>query len=458
MLNSAKRTRVVTTTTPSNEAELQLYRVLQRASLLEYYETFLEMGGDDLQQLCDAGEEEFLEIMALVNMASKPLHVRRLQKSLHEWVNNPSFFQTPISSIEHVRSAFSPEPVTQSRSPFSTSQPYSPSSITGSSSSNPTFSNINSITNLSTSASSSHLSSTTVPLTPTLTENQVARLTAAAETLSRVLPPFEPRAHSSKKRSSKDGWDVVMGMNDCDPRRMEEIRKFSAIYGRFDCKRRAEKPLTLHEVCVNEAAAQICKIVPALLTRRNELFPYARKVVKDSGLGLAAGMARFSMCPSMSKIVEHDVNQPKRMRLGSDTSSDYNKETTEELRNNLLAIYQKLGKRFDFSDTPKVPLNYPRSEYDDGDSQFSFSNSSSPPCQLSNSEDNGLGNVDVEDTKMSSFDLKKSPDSHSMGNGSASAPPGVHVISASGSHIIAVANPALVDSMAIKRERMTPDL
>lgn len=65
---------------------------------------------------------------------------------------------------------------------------------------------------------------------------------------------------------------------------------------------------------------------------------------------------------------------------------------------------------------------------------------------------------------MSLFDLKKSPDSHCMGNGSATAPqhifadPAVHVISASGSHIIAVANPALADSMAIKRERMTPDL
>lgn len=62
-------------------------------------------------------------------------------------------------------------------------------------------------------------------------------------------------------------------------------------------------------------------------------------------------------------------------------------------------------------------LNYPRSEYDDGDSQFSFSNSSSPTCQvrkkkfesfhfavnfmreyfqLSNSEDNGLSNADIE--------------------------------------------------------------
>lgn len=47
------------------------------------------LGGDDVQQLCDAGEEEFLEIMALVGMASKPLHVRRLQKALQEWLTNP---------------------------------------------------------------------------------------------------------------------------------------------------------------------------------------------------------------------------------------------------------------------------------------------------------------------------------------------------------------------------------
>jgi hypothetical protein len=35
---------VVHTSNPSNEAELQLYRVLQRASLLAYYDTLLEMG------------------------------------------------------------------------------------------------------------------------------------------------------------------------------------------------------------------------------------------------------------------------------------------------------------------------------------------------------------------------------------------------------------------------------
>ena len=47
-----------------------------------------------MQQLCEAGEAEFLEIMDLVGMASKPMHVRRLQKALQEWVQNPGKFFT----------------------------------------------------------------------------------------------------------------------------------------------------------------------------------------------------------------------------------------------------------------------------------------------------------------------------------------------------------------------------
>lgn len=38
------RFAVVQTSVPQNEAELQLYRVMQRASLLGYYDTLLEMG------------------------------------------------------------------------------------------------------------------------------------------------------------------------------------------------------------------------------------------------------------------------------------------------------------------------------------------------------------------------------------------------------------------------------
>ena len=44
-------------------------------------------------------------------------------------------------------------------------------------------------------------------------------------------------------------------MSDEDSRKMDEIRKFSAIYGRFDCKRKPEKPLTLHEVNLHKQKA-----------------------------------------------------------------------------------------------------------------------------------------------------------------------------------------------------------
>jgi hypothetical protein len=43
----AVRFAVVQTSVPQNEAELQLYRVMQRASLLGYYDTLLEMGKHD---------------------------------------------------------------------------------------------------------------------------------------------------------------------------------------------------------------------------------------------------------------------------------------------------------------------------------------------------------------------------------------------------------------------------
>lgn len=84
---------------PRTLGELQLYRVLQRANLLAYYETFIQQGGDDVQQLCEAAEEEFLEIMALVGMATKPLHVRRLQKALRDWAANPALFSQPVPSV-----------------------------------------------------------------------------------------------------------------------------------------------------------------------------------------------------------------------------------------------------------------------------------------------------------------------------------------------------------------------
>lgn len=46
------------------------------------------------------------------------------------------------------------------------------------------------------------------------------------------------------------------------------------------------------QVSVNEAAAQMCRAVPALLTRRDELFPLARQVVRLSGFHYSKGQSQ----------------------------------------------------------------------------------------------------------------------------------------------------------------------
>jgi hypothetical protein len=294
-----------------------------------------------VQQLCDAGEEEFLEIMALVGMASKPLHVRRLQKALHEWMTNPSLFQAhgPPSSESSSNIPptllFHPEPgsisqqLQHSRS-ISASYPSPGFSSTTSAHASTSHgfcglsaSNFGTPPAISSSSSSSNL----VPsLNPSLTDSQISRIVNSAERLARTLPQLEPRTQNIKKRSARE-LEQVIAMSDSDPRRMDEIRKYSAIYGRFDCKRKPEKPLTLHEVCVNEAAAQICKFIPALLTRRDELFPLARQVVRDSGFGHSATIRLMSQSQSnRNEESEHQQQQSnKRSRLASSSGSDAGK-------------------------------------------------------------------------------------------------------------------------------------
>lgn len=263
---------------------------------------FLFPGGDDVQQLCDAGEEEFLEIMALVGMASKPLHVRRLQKALQEWVTNPALFQIPIvsnlcptenpfiqcnqrlinmpPSIPPVlpRTVSSPE----SNRPMYSPSPGAPDNSCGSTTSVTNASPVhnqtppNNFTKIvipsspattgpiatSLTSTRSYSPQTTCPpstgsspssvncspiLTPVLLDVQVQKLASAAEKLSKHLPQLEPKPQNTKKKMCKD-LELVMLMPESDPKRMEEIRKYAAIYGRFDCKRKPEKPLTLHEV------------------------------------------------------------------------------------------------------------------------------------------------------------------------------------------------------------------
>lgn len=300
--------------------------------------------------MCDAGEEEFLEIMALVGMASKPLHVRRLQKSLHEWMTNPSLFQSSILPSSESLSVpppilFNPEPgsISQQLQQRSISASYPSPGFSGSHTSTSLATSAHGFCSLTTASSSSHFgtpptissSSTSTSgaasLNPTLTDSQISRIITSAERLARTLPQLEPRTQNIKKRSARE-LEQVIAMNENDPRRMDEIRKYSAIYGRFDCKRKPEKPLTLHEVCVNEAAAQICKFIPALLTRRDELFPLARQVVRDSGFGHSATIRLMSQSlQNRNDDGDQHHQQSKRSRLASGSGSDAGKVSSDML-------------------------------------------------------------------------------------------------------------------------------
>lgn len=490
---------LVQTSVPQNEAELQLYRVMQRASLLGYYDTLLEMGGDDVQQLCDAGEEEFLEIMALVGMASKPLHVRRLQKALQEWLTNPSLFQTPVvptsagnlktttmsgfpcisprlqqanpttgilSSSQSMASASTPfvathlslaslpsrsiSPVMPTTNVTATLTPVASSTFRHSPSPNapqlPSYTAVHSPGILQVGTCESSCGSGTTPspnavapasppqTTPTLLPSQVQRLADAAERLSASLRPLDPKPHNVKKKICKN-LEIVMAMSDSDPSRMEEIRKYAAIYGRFDCKRKPEKPLTLHEVSVNEAAAQICRFVPALLTRRDELFPLARRVVRDSGYHYSKNQY-LSLSRSHENGDENDAERLKRQKLDLDnvegedspqveldlrcSSSEINNSSLRRQRSTS-PVWQKKGDNGLFNSNIE--------EISDSDSQFSFSNEES----LSLQDANDIEGEKTDKENENDFNLK--------------------VIASRGDNIIAVANPALMNcNRSIKEE------
>ncbi|XP_022521143.2 NGFI-A-binding protein 1a isoform X1 [Astyanax mexicanus] len=269
---------------PRSVGELQLYRILQRANLLCYYAAFVQQGGDDVQQLCEAGEEEFLEIMALVGMATKPLHVRRLQKALRDWVTNPALFDQPLTSLpacsipvyklrEDSPTIYSTKQKTQPTEPRAWSM--SPSGAVGGAGTPGSES-----PSPSSACSPCWTGEPSEVLEPAVLHCVSECVRRLAPTLSRSDPAeVKGRLRGNKKLSQT--ITRLCELSEDDPQREEEIRKYSAIYGRFDSKRRDGRPLTTHELVVNEAAAQLCLLDGGLLTHRDQLFSLARHISRE---------------------------------------------------------------------------------------------------------------------------------------------------------------------------------
>ncbi|KAF5892990.1 NGFI-A-binding protein 1 isoform X1, partial [Clarias magur] len=379
-------------TLPRTLGELQLYRILQRANLLCYYDAFIQQGGDDVQQLCEAAEDEFLEIMALVGMASKPLHVRRLQKALRDWVTNPALFNQPLASLPvcSIPVYKLPDgPVL----PVKVPKTDPPKTEAGSGSSSATASPLQSGNEprfwAERSLSPAELGSPSSPLPrDTLEALDIAAVQAVCECvdrMARALPKSDPAELREQLKANKKLAKMIghiFDMSDDDPRREEEIRKYSAIYGRFDSKRKDGKHLTLHEVggdssyitaaravaqvyinahaliidrfyrntrernptffiklTVNEAAAQLCMKEAALLTRRDELFGLARQVSREVTY-------KYTYRTSKSRCGDRDEPSPKRIKT---------EEGFFDLQEALQAIHMR-------QETLKEQLNQARSK------------------------------------------------------------------------------------------------
>ncbi|XP_072308650.1 NGFI-A-binding protein 2 [Eucyclogobius newberryi] len=359
-------------TLPRTLGELQLYRVLQRANLLSYYDTFIQQGGDDVQQLCEAAEEEFLEIMALVGMATKPLHVRRLQKALRDWAANPAVFSQPVSSVPLLpmfkvdgtgtragkglsngqpgspceredRACLTPMRSGSPRSPCSQPSPQPPDTHyrdklspmdphwlcpdqdAGSYPSGPDEDApsppLPSACPPGPSASPGSSSALSAwsggQLDPDTTKAVMESVDRLLRTIARSDPAeVKTLLRMNKKMAKIVGHIFKMGAEDVN--KEEEIRKYSLIYGRFDSKRREGKQLTHHELIINEAAAQFCIRDNALLLRRVELFSLARQVARKCAYTSTLKHARTNteenhMLPL--KRPRHEILVPENLSL-----------------------------------------------------------------------------------------------------------------------------------------------
>ncbi|XP_064464593.1 uncharacterized protein LOC135375893 [Ornithodoros turicata] len=77
------------TSVTANESNPELRKLLEAADLSSYYDNFIDIGGDNVQQLRDCTSDDFQQVINLVHMAAKPLHVKRLKKALKEWKPKP---------------------------------------------------------------------------------------------------------------------------------------------------------------------------------------------------------------------------------------------------------------------------------------------------------------------------------------------------------------------------------
>ncbi|CAF1980279.1 unnamed protein product [Rotaria magnacalcarata] len=275
--NTFRRVENVVMSSPKNHLEDTLYKFLEQANLLQYYSAFIEQGGDDLKQLAEAQNDDFQEIITLVGMVSKPLHIKRFKRALTDYRQSMNH-----SDIEHSFSNSSYSTILTHR--LSADEPLSDrnllSSLITSTSTNNSPKPINQISsNWCINKTDNSKTNNSHQL---IDDSQRKRIADEAERLANLLPVTSIKKLNGRSNISKDLFTTMNLPRDFEDR-WQRIRKYSAIYNRFDSKT-PNQVLSLHEILINEAAAAICFHRPEFLTRRDELLHLARRVLQNIGI------------------------------------------------------------------------------------------------------------------------------------------------------------------------------
>lgn len=87
----------------------RLRTLLKEANLLDYQDQFLNYGADCVDQLAQSTKSEFQELMTLIGMSEKPLHVRRLIKALMNMTNMAPEYDVPVQDTAGIMFSGQPE-------------------------------------------------------------------------------------------------------------------------------------------------------------------------------------------------------------------------------------------------------------------------------------------------------------------------------------------------------------
>ncbi|CAF1250906.1 unnamed protein product [Adineta steineri] len=262
---------------PKNHLEDALFKFLEQANLLQYYSAFIEQGGDDLKQLAEAQNEDFQEIITLVGMVSKPLHIKRFKKALADYRQSVNIVEINPSPINNTYPTVS---LPRSSTGEMLTDQYLFSSLV-----HPTSTNNSSkiISQLPSNWCLNKLDNSKNNNTHQLLDDNQRKLIAdEAERLANLLPITTIKKTNGRSTISKDLFTTINLPRDFEDR-WQRIRKYSAIYNRFDSKKPSQV-MSLHEILINEASAAICFHRPEFLTRRDELLHLARRILQNIGI------------------------------------------------------------------------------------------------------------------------------------------------------------------------------